>query len=184
MTLIAISGKRRSGKSTLGDLLANKYRYIPRSLATPLKKMCRHYFDLSFDQTDGFLKETVDTRYNMTPRQIMINMGAFYRSIDQDFWVKQLFSEFKDIPEIQLRTVVVTDVRFQNEMEWMKKHNAYKVRLERDEKYTGANIQDPSETELDSYTEWDYVLPVDKNRALIDLDHAAEQIHAQLLERV
>jgi hypothetical protein len=99
VTIVAISGKRRSGKSFLGTILQNDYGFVPISLAAPLKQMIRDHFGLTVDQTDGHLKEIVDVRYNLTPRDLMIRFGAFYRSIDPDFWVKKLFDQIRKTPQ-------------------------------------------------------------------------------------
>lgn len=192
MNLIAISGKRRSGKTTLGRILATKFGYHPISLAEPLKNMCSLHFGLSYDQTDGVFKEQ-PTQYKdyssdyspryLTPREIMIKTGQFYRSIDPDFWTKKLFKQIQEVSQAQMQTFVVTDVRFKNEMEWMKRHAAICVRLERDQQLTGTSINDPSETELDDYYKWDIAVPQEENVNMTDLDKVAERINGYLLAR-
>lgn len=186
MRIVAISGKRRSGKSTLGDILRDEYGYTPVSLAEPLKQMCRDHFGLTKDQTDGATKETATTYFDyslpgrhrwLTAREIMISMGQYYRSVDPDFWVKKLF---KQMEQDNSKTYVVTDVRFKNELDWMTKHNAIKVRLERDEQYTGTNLLDRSETELDGYTDWDILIPADQNVDMSDLVRTADIINAHV----
>jgi phosphomevalonate kinase len=186
MTLIAISGKRRTGKSALGEILAKRFMYTPISLAEPLKAMCRQHFGLTPDQTDGTFKES-PTQYKdeqgqfLTPRAIMIKVGAFYRSIDKDFWIKKLFDQISPVPQAQTKTYVVTDVRFKNELEWMKRHKAYTIRLEREESLTGANINDASETELDGRTDWDMIVPAASNRNMEDLELTALRVYTSLV---
>lgn len=192
MRLVAISGKRRSGKSTLGDILRDEYGYHPISLAEPLKHMAQTHFGLTRGQTDGIFKEQ-PTQYRdlslpgrgrfLTPRDIMINMGQFYRSIDPDFWLKKLFNQIEHVPQAQMQTYVVTDVRFRNELEWMKRHKAIAVRLERSEELTGKYIQDPSETDLDSYDQWDIKIPANQNVELADLVRIAELINTHVSAR-
>lgn len=181
MKLIALSGKRRSGKTALGNVLKEKYGYHPISIAEPLKNMVSGDFELNWDQTDGVFKES-PTQYKdgdkfLTPRDIMIKVGAFYRSFDKDFWVKRLFEQIREVPQAQMWTYVVTDVRFKNEMEWMKRHKALKVRLERDEQFTGPNINDLSETDLDDYKEFDICFNSEINKYSNDLNYIAARIH-------
>lgn len=187
MRLVALSGKRRSGKTTLGDLLVGK-DFIPVSLAAPLKALCRLQFGLTVDQTDGIFKEQ-PTQYKdaatgayLTPRNIMIRTGQFYRSIDPDFWVKKLFEFMK--ASSKTSTFVVTDVRFKNEMAWMQRQQALCVRLERDEEFTGPAIDDPSETELDDYKSWDIFIPKSHNRDMNDLQVVADLVYDHLSSRV
>lgn len=174
MTIVAISGKRRSGKSLLGSILQNEYQFVPVSLAAPLKSMCREHFGLSEAQTDGELKEVLDERYQLTPRQLMIKFGAFYRSIDKDYWVKKLFSSLTD----DRKSYVVTDMRFKNEYDFFRAHSAMMVRLDRSEAYTGVNIDDPSETELDNITSWDVYIPPHVNQTPEDMLRTADYIGA------
>ena len=189
MQLIAISGKRRTGKTTLANLLRDEYGYCPISLADPLKQMVRLQFGLSAEQTDGKMKEMA-TQYPdqslpgrnrfLTPRDIMIMMGQFYRSVDQQFWVNRLFQEIR-LKSHQV--YVIPDVRFKNELNQMKKYNAVLVRLERDESLTGSNIKDSSETELDDYKDWDIRIPADQNVDMSDLARIGDIIHAHVTAR-
>ena len=61
--------------------------------------------------------------------------------------------------------VIITDMRFPNELEAVKKHNCITIRINRGlVERTGKMIQEPehiSETALDSYTEFDYVIEND-----------------------
>jgi hypothetical protein len=49
MTIIAISGKKRVGKDTFGDLLVNKYGFTKVALADPLRNLCARVFYLDPD---------------------------------------------------------------------------------------------------------------------------------------
>lgn len=198
MHLIAVSGKRRSGKTTLGSILQVEYGYTPISIAAPLKEMVRTHFGLTVEQTDGEFKEH-PTQYRRqgapagfitkiddsfwTPRRIMIETGRFYRSVDPDFWVKKLFDQIKTEPQAQMGTYVITDVRFKNEIEWMRRHGALTVRLERPEEFTGANIDDPSETELDDYEGWDIHVKARENTEMDDLHRIAGFINGCIIAR-
>jgi hypothetical protein len=57
------------------------------------------------------------------------------------------------------------------------------VRLERSEDLTGKSIDDPSETELDSYSGWDLVIPAEQNVNLSDLSIVANKIQELLRVR-
>lgn len=180
MKFICISGKRRSGKTTLAEKLYSSYGYIPLHLAKPLKDMCKLNFGLSEAQVNGDSKET-PTVYRrgekfLSPRDIMIEMGQFYRSIDPQFWVNQLLLQAGSYPEGSV--IVVPDVRFKNEIEALKKRGAYLVRLERYEALTGPNLLDPSETELDDYKLWDLHVPAEFNEDMFHLSHIATRVHA------
>ena len=119
--IVGISGKARSGKDTFAEMLAgelNKVSYPPfvmMAFAHELKTKCQEAFDLTFEQLWGDDKEKEDSRYKKQPkymggvrsdkdelpspywtaREIMQDFGAFYRTIDSQFWIKNLFKVAK-----------------------------------------------------------------------------------------
>lgn len=192
MNIIAISGKRRSGKTSLANILKQEYGYYPIALAETLKNDVSRKYGLNYEQTDGCLKESptqyIDRNANhylryWTPREIMILEGQHTRRIDPDYYCKKLFDQMKLAEQPHPQIFVVTDVRFLNELDWMKKHKALLVRLERNEELTGTYINDPSETELDNYKEWDVFVPASQNINIDDLHRTAELIQTHLLAR-
>jgi len=182
MKIIAISGKRESGKSSLAKFLQS-YGYIRLSLADPLKDMCRELYGLTNDQVRGYFKES-PTHYKRTdgsyytPRDIMIREGCLKRSIYPDFWCNKLADRIeKDFPYSESNKFVIDDIRFLNEILYFRRFDAKFVRLERSEEAIGkAALDDLSETELDSYKEWDAILLPQFNRNLDDLKKFAEYI--------
>lgn len=177
-TVIAISGKRGSGKTLLAKSL-ERYGFHRLSLAGFLKHKCRIEFGFTEEQVNGVFKES-PTQYRrtdgsfFTPRDVMIRMGTFYRSIDKDFWLKQLSQQ------IALEDkVVIDDLRFFNEIQYLLvKYNAKFVRLERSESdnpYKAA-LDDLSENELDNFLEWDFKLLETFNKTPHDLEVFAEYI--------
>lgn len=176
MKIIGISGKRESGKSSLGKAL-EKFGFKRVSLATPLKEMCKQLYNLHDEEVYGCLKES-PTQYRRTggsfytPRDILIREGCLKRSIDPNFWCRLLDQQL-----FGLDKVVIDDIRFKNEIEYFRKLGAKFVRLERSQEAIGkAALDDLSETELDSYIDWDFILLKKFNRNLKDLDTFAEYI--------
>ncbi len=178
MIIVGISGKRGSGKTTLANILEERYGWFHVSLADFLKRKCREDFDLTLEQTNGALKEVVDERYDKTPRQIMIDMGSFYRSVDPHFWIKKVQEQILGFPQAQRGNVVISDIRFRNEAEWISRHYGYVVRLERSPTLNiyRTEIQDPSECELDAYSFY-LTIPALSNVTLADLERIAGQIN-------
>lgn len=181
--IIGISGKRGTGKSLLAKNM-EQYGYHRVSLAGDLKQRCMIDFGLTQDQVKGCLKES-PTQYKrtdghyLTPRDIMIRMGVFYRSIDPLFWCKSLESY---IFNAGFDKVVIDDIRFLNEIKFFKNYGAKFVRIERDEAdnpYRAA-MDDLSETELDTYKEWDGLLSSKYNKTPEDMESFAEYLSAKL----
>ena len=179
--IIGISGKARSGKDTFAEMLGvelNKTTYPPymmMAFANELKLKCQEAFDLTWEQLWGEDKEKPDERYRKpmkyhggvrsdrdelpspywTAREIMQDFGAFYRTIDSQFWIKHLF---KVAEEKEYTNVIVTDVRYINEADYIADSGDYVVRVERENKDAVHNEEHPSEVELDDYKRFDFTV--------------------------
>lgn len=114
MQIIGFAGRKGSGKDTCADILVQHYGFDKRAFATPLKSFCQQLFLLSDDQLWGNLRDIVDDRYGHTPRQLLQKFGTdFIRDcISPNFWVDRFSTWYK----AQSGSVVVSDVRFQNEV--------------------------------------------------------------------
>jgi len=194
--ILAIMGKARAGKDSLGKMLADVLfdrtgnKYILMAYATELKKRVQKDFDLSYEQLWGNDKEKPDHRYPKnrfnqvagrrdydeirenywTAREIMQDYGQFYRTIDNDFWVKALFSV---IDEKEYENVIITDARHPNEADPVKNSDGLTMRISRNVETDVHNQKHISETALDNY-EVDY--EVKNFGSLADLQKTAEQL--------
>lgn len=176
MVILGISGKRESGKTSLANFLEQDHGFTRVSLANPLKEMCRDLYNLTDEQLYGTEKE-VPTKYKrtdgspLTARDILIREGCLKRSIDPLFWCKKLHDQIRFLATDKTRSLfVIDDIRFLNEIKYLKGIGTKFVRLERRQSAIGkAALDDLSETELDTYDEWDAVLLEDFNRDLEDL---------------
>ena len=168
--LIGITGKARSGKDSFAEILAEeifnkvKKRFILMAYAHELKTRVQKDFDLSYEQLWGDQKEIPDRRFLRyrdgsevfwTPREILQEYGEFYRSIDYNFWVKNLF---RTIEEKEYKNIIITDVRHPNEAAPIVERKGFiiKVTSNRDniEQVHGANHI--SETAMDTYDKIDF----------------------------
>lgn len=151
MVLIGLIGKKGSGKDTTADFLTGRYGFIKRAYADPLKKVCKELFLLEDGQVhDPVLKEKIDPRWDMTPRQMMQWMGTdIVRSqLGKDFWVRHM-DMFRRLHPTQ--DIVVTDVRFQNEADWITKNGGVLCRVNRPDSSSDHDLH-PSEKELENIT--------------------------------
>lgn len=174
--ILGLSAKRGGGKDTLARFLSDGHGVEQLSLAKTLKERIGLDFGLTHQELNGSSKETPLPQYNgKTPRDIMIAYGQFFRSVDPDFWLKQLKLVER---EKQYGMVSISDVRFKNEANYIRSLGGLIIRLERDPKlniYGPALISDISETDLDDY-DFDVVLPADKNVDLKDLENFADKL--------
>ncbi len=180
-TIIGLSGKARAGKDT-AFIYFSYNNFVRMALADPLKELCRKMFHLTKEQTDGSMKEVVDTRYSVTPRDILIKVGNDLRSIHENVWIDQLLLKVKSLPSDS--KIVITDIRYQNEANAIKAVGGYLGRLERHPS-RGKDVSPEaqasrSETDLDNYTGWDWKLEADKNETPQDLERWVQGIMNQL----
>lgn len=180
--IFGVMGKARSGKDTFAEFLAEELfkdrrsKYILMAYATEIKLRAQKDFDLSWDQLWGDLKEVQDKRFlksreteeYWTPREIMQGYGQFYRSIDHDYWVKALFEVIDDR---EYKNVIVTDVRFPNEVQAIRDRNGLIFHVIRDDRPSINGSCDISETALD---EFKADVTVDNSLSLVELREAAK----------
>ena len=143
--IIGISGKSEAGKSTLAGFIKN-YMINPEdgmiiSFAGALK---------SEMQTAGFEVHKKSPAF----RGLAINWGLARRIQDPDYFITRLINRNYSYLNDPGMTIIIDDVRFQNEYDWIEGAGGVLVRVERewdeDEKSSiGIYANSASETELD-----------------------------------
>lgn len=119
--LIGLLGPKGAGKSTVADYLTEHYGAYVYSFASPLKEIIRLAFDMKREQLYGTQeqKETVDPRYNVSPRWLMTRIGTegVRQVLGKNFWIEQTL---RDIGSDACELAVVDDVRFLNEAQYVR----------------------------------------------------------------
>jgi dephospho-CoA kinase len=149
--IIGVLGKARAGKDTIALYLEEKYNIIKVAFADDLKDKAMRDFGLSWEQVHGDLKEEPSSYPEYPPRKILQELGCFYRTIDKDYWPKRLFEKIRK-EEIKTRDgICISDVRFLNEVNIIKKMNGHIIKVTRQsiEKINGADHI--SENELNDF---------------------------------
>jgi len=181
--VIGVSGKARAGKDSLFAIAQND-GFEKLSFAAELKRRAQQDLGLTDVHTDGALKETVlESLNNNSPRSFLIELGNLYRKYRPSFWVDIVLSKIKENPD---KKYMITDVRYPNEAEALKSVGGIIVRLERhpsrDFLVDDKTKQSISETALDNYQGFDFVLSGGNNAVMDDLKHFWTLIKA--VERV
>lgn len=129
--LIGLCGTKGSGKDTVAGILLEQHGFLQYALAAPLKRVCKELFDFTDDQLWGGCKDIVDPRFHKTPRELMQKLGTdFVRcEIGEDFWLSRFEAWFAS--NTLLERVVVSDVRFQNEIDLIKRMGGRILKIER-----------------------------------------------------
>jgi len=182
---IGITGKARSGKNQFAEYLITAFNhkqiyYESMAFATQLKTMCRDHFGLSDDQLwerGKNLREIPDERFDKdeciywTPREIMQELGSFYRKIKSDYWVYALDQEIK---KRNYDNVIITDVRHLNECAYIKENKGILIKITRNEVAEIHGMDHESETALNNYKDFD--IEIKNDGTLDDLYEAARKI--------
>lgn len=163
--IIGLLGKKGSGKDTMADFLVENYHFKQYTYAEPLKKICQDLFSLTDEQMNcHVLKETIDERWNKTPRQILQQVGTdlFRKHYDENIWVKILKEKLK--VESDEQNIVVSDIRHQNELDTVTEfENCLIFRIVR----PGCDVSDPHSTENNNLKYKD-IITIDNNGTIQD----------------
>lgn len=136
--IIGLVGFIGSGKGTVGDILEQK-GFVKDSFAKPLKDACSVMFGWPREMLEGDTevsrkwREEPDTYWSekfgkeFSPRLALQLMGteAGRNVFHTDIWVISLLNRAKG------KNVVVTDVRFQNEVKYIQDNGGIIVRVKR-----------------------------------------------------
>ena len=129
--LIGIAGRARSGKDTVANFIVaaiGGYRY---SFADPIRTMLA---PLGVDMNDPYWqarKEDVIPALGVSPRRMMQTLGTEWgrNLINPDLWLVMAHQRL-------LRNgpgMVISDVRFENEAAWIRKHGGRIIHVIRPE---------------------------------------------------
>ena len=123
MHLLGLIGKAGVGKNTFAKPFIAA-GWMQMGLADPMKRACAEWFDWAPMRLWGAseLREQPDERYGgLTPRRALQLLGTeFGRQAYEDLWVKMLLRNVHTLEEgppcMRPKGVIVTDVRFKNEV--------------------------------------------------------------------
>jgi hypothetical protein len=140
-TIIGVVGPKRSGKDTVASILVRSNRFIVCPFASFLKDSCKAIFMLSDDQLHGNHKESMDPRWNTTPRKILQSVGDLFRKKLSEFLPELNMGNSETIWcrcfEIWLsqfstpQCIVIPDVRFHDEANLIKSLGGILLRVNR-----------------------------------------------------
>ena len=142
--IIGITGLKGSGKDTIGDIICKNFDFQKVAFADKLKDIVSVLFDWDRKMLSGFtpedraIREQPDEFWSkkfekeFTPRMALQKIGTevMRNNLDKSIWVYCL--ERKLINEDG--NFVITDVRFRNEIEMIRRLGGTIIRVERGER--------------------------------------------------
>ncbi|MFF9525370.1 hypothetical protein ACF1DV_25825 [Streptomyces achromogenes] len=139
---IGIIGRARVGKDTAGSWFVEQRGYRRVALADPLKEAALRLDPIVGTDTDVLVGEgdrLADVvgywgweRAKEVPevRRILQELGAAMRAIDEDFWLRQALKATQEANDAGV-PVVITDVRYRNEAESLRRSGFHLVYIQR-----------------------------------------------------
>jgi hypothetical protein len=138
--LVGLVGFAGAGKGTVGDVLVEKHSFKKFAFADTLKDTVSTMFGWRRDLLEGDTNESREFRENIdpfwsarfgedvTPRMILQKMGteAGRNVFHEDFWVHALEKRIQNE-----KNVVISDVRFPNEINFIRYSGGFIVRVSR-----------------------------------------------------
>ncbi|MFF2543981.1 hypothetical protein ACFVUY_15600 [Kitasatospora sp. NPDC058063] len=184
---VALLGKARSGKDTIGARLGAQHAFVRVAFADPLRSMALDLDPVvAAERTSyGYLPvrlsdlvgrygwERGKTEYREVRRTLQ-KLGEAVRAHDPNYWLR-LALERIDVADQWNLPVVVTDVRHTNELEALRSRGALVVRVVRPEvgRLAGAEGEHVTETELDQV---EVDVTVTNTGTLADLHRLADSL--------
>ncbi len=164
--IIVISGKQYSGKDTLANILLNKLDGFKRAgIGDAIKLMYSNTKNIPFSEIE---------ENKHLYRAELIYLGNWGRQIDKNFWLEYLAG---------MTNIIVPDVRVMDELLYFKEKGAFLIRVESEysqrlKRGIITKENDYTETALDNYHDWDFV--VNNNSDIEKLQKDADIIVSML----
>lgn len=190
MFKIAITGKANTGKNTVSKIITeelnkdihnySKFKVI--AFADPIKEMVRQMFptlphEYLYGSSENRAKEIPGAFKDgkpLTVRQLLIDLGTGVgRQYKENLWLDVFDYTFKIAKSKKREVVIVTDVRFRNEFDHLKKLGFFQIRVLRD---SHAKINHSSETNQDSIQNEEFDVVIENNGSLEELEYKIKQI--------
>lgn len=148
MMLIGLAGLARSGKDTAASVLARELGLYRYAFADPIKRMLEQVFGNNFVDGD---RERIEPISGVSYRKLMQTLGTEWgRNIQPDLWTRVAKAKWEWVKEgcpvdhsqsilqnvvmgalDQHSGMVISDVRFDNEAEWIRSEGGIIVHVDR-----------------------------------------------------
>lgn len=164
MRIFLVAGSAGSGKGEVAKFIKEYYIYkLENCVVTEYSKYLKRFAQ---ELTDW------DGNPNTKPRKYLQELGDKIRGIDNKFFVNNMLNDLK-VYETLTDNLVIADVRMPNEIEDIKLNydNVYAIYVVNQFGKSSLTLEEQShitETALDDYEEFDYVLANDDINTLKD----------------
>lgn len=124
MTRIALVGLKRSGKDTFGRIATDEYSFTRMAFADNVKQLAHKLYPEEYKDTDK-------------PVELLQWLGETLRQRNPDVWINLfaddlMISDAVDTMYDMDSNIVVTDCRYQNEVDFLKSKGFIIIKIETD----------------------------------------------------
>tara|TARA_A100001388_G_C28697331_1_gene464360 strand:- start:56 stop:643 length:588 start_codon:yes stop_codon:yes gene_type:complete len=190
--IIGFLGRKRSGKDTAANYFIKNHNFLRYAFGDPVKEVARAMFNFNDEQLYGSLKEELDSEWNISPRKAFQVIGtdfaqySIYKSIPEliekvpmrHFWVKRFESWYKkEIEKDKNTCVVISDVRFQHEIDAIKKLNGKVIKILSNRQESDSHL---SENEIDKISEKQIDYCIENNDTIDNFHFKLKDIYKQI----
>lgn len=201
--LIGIHGRAGVGKDTAAMYLHERWNNVwIESFADPLKTACAAMFGVSVD--DFYVrnkKEELIEHWGVSPRMIAQFVGTDLvrhsmwkllndkETFGENFWVRRLAYKLQNLTADDVvydpeDIVIVPDVRFQNEYEWIIQNKGIIIHLTRPGYTDNIGIPGHSSESGIEFTHLERTVCVDNSGTIKELEQKIDEIFQIFCERV
>lgn len=182
--LYGLAGLARSGKDTFAEMLWRQLAILQSvdgdtisgsplekyAFADPLKQAASKMFGIPLEVFyGGDEREIVDAFWGFSPREMLQKLGTEggREVFGYNMWIKRAGYQFKNSD--QTCPFLITDVRFDNEAEWIRSQGGKVIHIRREE--VSVDVQDHASEKGVTFIDGDII--VNNNGSLDDLESAA-----------
>lgn len=159
--LIGLVGKKGVGKDFTANYLVKQFGFVQYALANPIKEISKILFMFDDNQLYGHqkYKEADDKNWEIAPRKVYQFLGDMMRTEFQKRFPKmkyKLGNEGFWIHHFKLwylrncnKNIVISDVRYQNEADQIKKLGGIIIKITRETEYVDVHRSENQEVKYD-----------------------------------
>ncbi len=157
--IYALAGKARSGKDSASLIIKNYYKgkkVLVYSCTMYLKKIIQKISDWNGDE---------ETK----PRDMLQKIGKEIKDVYPDYFIERMEEDIRFLSNY-CDIIIITGVRLVKELEFLKSHGAFLIKVckDADNNLTLEQKKDITEIDVDNYNDYDYVL--NNNEGLEELE--------------
>lgn len=164
MRIFLVAGSAGSGKGEVAKIIKEYYIYkLQNCVITEYSKYLKY---LAQELTDW------DGNPNTKPRKYLQELGDTARGIDSKFLIKRMLDDIK-LYQTMVDNVIIADVRLPEEIDDIREcyDKVYAIYIENQFSQSNLTVEEQShitETSLENYDEFDYIIANDDKNTLKD----------------